>query len=80
MVPKRGLAFVLPYLDKLSLDLGLRLSQTMERDLPYCKLKIIFRSKCRLEGMLQSIFCINMNTHSGRKCKIYLKNYFFKMF
>ena len=43
----RELTFVLPYLGKLSLDLRTRLRQTIKRDLPYCKLKIIFRSKCR---------------------------------
>ena len=47
MVSKRELTFVLPYLGKLSFDLRTRLRRTIERDLPYCKLKIIFRSKCR---------------------------------
>ena len=51
MVPKRELTFVLPYLGKLSLDLRTRLRQTLEIDLPYCKLKIIFRSKCRLNTL-----------------------------
>ena len=51
MVPKRELTFVLPYSDKLSFDLRTRLRQTIERDLPYCKLKIIFRSKCRLNTL-----------------------------
>ena len=46
----RELTFVLPYLGKLSLDLRTRLRQTIKRDLPYCKLKIIFRSKCRLSA------------------------------
>ena len=53
MVPKRGLTFVLPYLGKLSFDLRTRLRRTIERDLPYCKLKIIFRSKCRLNTLFQ---------------------------
>ena len=48
MVPKRELTFVLPYLGKVSFDLRTRLRRTIERDLPYCKLKIVFRSKCRL--------------------------------
>ena len=48
MVPKRELTFVLPYLGKLSLDLRTRLRRTIERDLPCCKQKVIFRSKCRL--------------------------------
>ena len=51
MVPKRELTFVLPYLGKLSFDLRTRLRRTIERDLPYCKLKIIFRSKCRFNTL-----------------------------
>ena len=53
MVPKRELTFVLSYLGKLSVDLRTRLRRTIERDLPYCKLKIIFRSKCRLNTLFQ---------------------------
>ena len=53
MVPKRELTFVLPYLGKLSLDLRTRPRRTIERDLPYCKLKIIFRSKCRLNTLFR---------------------------
>ena len=40
MVPKREITFALPYLGKLSLHLQTRLSRTIERDLPYCKLKM----------------------------------------
>ena len=53
MVPKKELIFVLPYLGKLSLDLRTRLRRTIERDLPYFKLKIIFRSKCRLNTLFR---------------------------
>ena len=48
MVPKRELICVLPYLGKASPDLRTR--RTIERNLPFCKLKIIFRSKWRLKG------------------------------
>ena len=48
IVPKMELTFVLPYLGKLSLDSRTRPKQTIEIDLPYCKLNIIFRSNCRL--------------------------------
>ena len=47
MVPKRELTFILPYLGKLSPDFRTSLRQTIETDLPYCKLKVIFKSKCR---------------------------------
>ena len=53
VVPKRELTIVLPYLGKLSFDLRTRLRQTIERDLPYCKLKIIFRSKCRFNTLFR---------------------------
>ena len=44
-IPEPGL-----YLGKFSLGLRTRQrqTQTIERDLPYCKLKVIFRSKCQL--------------------------------
>ena len=53
MVLKRELTFVLPYLCNLSFDLKTRLGWTIERDLPYCKMKIIFRSKCKLNTLLR---------------------------
>ena len=47
MVPKKELICVSSYLGKTSVDLRTsRLSQTIEGNLPYCKLKVIFRSKC----------------------------------
>ena len=32
---------------------GTMLRWTIERDLPYCKLKVLFRSKCRLNTLFQ---------------------------
>ena len=55
MVLKRELTIVLPYLGKFSFDLRTRLRRTIERDLPYCKLEIIFRSKCRLITLFRFI-------------------------
>ena len=65
MVPKRELTFVLPYLGKLSLDLRTRLRRTIERDLPYCKLKIIFRSKCRLNTLFRFKYSLVKKNRSG---------------
>ena len=53
MTPKRELSFVFSYLGKLSLDLRTRLRRTIERDLPYCKLKVIFKSKFRLNTLFR---------------------------
>ena len=52
MVPKKEVTFVLPYLGKLSFDLRERLRRNLEGDLLYCKLKVIFRSTCRLNKLL----------------------------
>ena len=65
MVPKRELTFVLPYLGKLSFDLRTRLRRTIERDLPYCKLKIIFRSKCRLNTLFRFKYSLVKKNRSG---------------
>ena len=46
MFPKRELTFVLSYLSIIVLDLRSRLRRTIKRDLPYCKLTGLFRSKC----------------------------------
>ena len=53
MFLSRELIFVLPYLGKISIVLGTRLRQTTQRDLPYCKLKVIFISNCRLNTLFQ---------------------------
>ena len=58
-VPKRDLICVLPYLGKASIDLRTKLRRTIERNLLFCKLKMIFRSKCRL----------NKKVHSGIICR-----------
>ena len=55
-VPKREFICVLPYLGKASLDLRTKLRRTIERNLLFCKLKIIFRSKFRLKNKLK-ILC-----------------------
>ena len=61
MAPKRELTFVLPYL----LDLRTRLRRTVERDLPYFKLKIIFRSKCRLNTLFRFKDSLEKKIRSG---------------
>ena len=54
MVSKMELIFVLPNLGKTSFNLKRRLRRTIERNLPYCKLKVIFRPKCRLTSYFVS--------------------------
>ena len=73
----KELTFALPYLGKPSLDLRTRLRLTIERDLPYCKLKVMFRSKCRLKTPFQSKNPFEEKIYSGiiyrymcSKCKV----------
>ena len=65
MVPKRELICVLPYLGKASLDLRTRLRRTIERNLPFCKLKITFRSKCRLNTLFRFKDSLEKKIRSG---------------
>ena len=44
---------VLPYLGKASLNLRTKLRRTIEESLSPCKLKLIFRSKCRLNTLFR---------------------------
>ena len=44
MVTKRELICILAYLGKTSLDLRTRLKKTIQVNLSYCKLKVVFRS------------------------------------
>ena len=61
MVPKKELTFVLSYLGYISLDLRTKLRYTTERDLPYCKLKVIFRSCVDLTH------CFTLKIHLRKK-------------
>ena len=64
-IPKRELICVLPYLGKASLDLRTKLRRTIERNLPFCKLKIIFRSKCRLNTLFHFKDSLEKKIRSG---------------
>ena len=70
-VPKRELICILPYLGKVSLDLRTKVRRTIERNLPFCKLKIIFKSKCRLNTLFHFKDSLEKKTRSGI---IYRKN------
>ena len=53
LVPKRELICVLLYLAKNVFDLRVRLTRIIEGNLPYCQLKVIFRSKGRLNTLFR---------------------------
>ena len=61
MVP----GLLLPYLGKLSLELRATLRRTIERDLSYCKLKVIFRSRCRRKTLFQFKDSLEKKIRSG---------------
>ena len=52
-VPKLQLVCVLPYTGKSSLDLRARLRRTIEKNIPFCKLNVVFRSTCRLGNLFR---------------------------
>ena len=48
VVPKKELVCVFPFLGKKSLEIEKRLQNTIERTLPHCKLKVIFKSLSKI--------------------------------
>ena len=48
IVPKKKLVCVSPFLDRKSLEIENRLQNAVERTLPYCKLKVIFKSPSKI--------------------------------
>ena len=48
IAPKRELVFVFPFLSKKSLEIKKRMQNAVERTLPYCKLKVIFKSPSKI--------------------------------
>ena len=63
--PKRELICVLLCLTKASLDSRTRLRRTIEMNLPFCKLKISFRSKCRLNTLFHFKDSLEKKIRSG---------------
>ena len=47
IISKKDLVRVFPFLGKKSLEIKKRLQNAIERTLPYCKSKIIFKSPCK---------------------------------
>ena len=67
---------------KISLDLRTRLRRTIERELPYCKLKVMFRSKCRLNTFFRFKDSLEKKNSSGiihrHTCNNYKVTYYEK--
>ena len=52
-VKKKELFIVLPYLGNLSLALRTRLQNSINKNLPFCKIKVIFKSTTRLSNFFR---------------------------
>lgn len=56
---------ILQYLGMILLDLRTRLRRIKERGLPHQKLKVVFRSKCRLDKLFWFKGSLEKKIHSG---------------
>ena len=50
---KNDLVIVLPFLGKLSLDLRKRLKNSISENLPFCKIRVIFKCSTRISNFFQ---------------------------
>ena len=50
---KKDLVIVLPFLGKLSLDLRTRLKNSISKNLPFCKIRVIFKSSTHISNFFQ---------------------------
>ena len=49
-VPKKNLVIALPYSDKLSLQIRTRINRTIKNKLPYCNIRFVFQTKCKISN------------------------------
>ena len=50
-VPKKDLVIALPYLGKLSLQIRTRINGIMKNKLPYCNIRFVFPTKCKISNL-----------------------------
>ena len=62
---KKDLVIVLPFLGKLSLDLRTRLKNSISKNLPFCKVRVIFKSSTHISNFFQfkdkMSYCLRSN-------------------
>ena len=51
-VPKKNLVIALPYLGKLSLQIRSRINRIMKNKLPYCNIRFVFQTKCKISNFV----------------------------
>ena len=49
-VPKKNLVIALTYLGKLSLQICARINHIMKNKLPYCNIRFVFQTKCKISN------------------------------
>ena len=49
-VLKKNLVIALPYLGKLSLQIRTRINRIMKNKLPYCNIRFVFQTKCKISN------------------------------
>ena len=64
-VKKKELFIVLPYLGNLSLALRTRLQNSINKNLPFCKIKVIFMSTTRLSNFFRFKDKVRFNLRSN---------------
>ena len=64
-VDKKELSITLPYLGNLSLAIRTRLQNSINRNLPFCKIKVIFKSTTRLGHLNTFETCRHLNIRVG---------------
>ena len=65
---------VLPYTGKSSIDLRTCLRRTIEKNIPFCKLNIVFRSTCRLDNLRRFKDSLKKKILSGIVCRYTCSN------
>ena len=49
-VPEKNLVIALPYLGNLSLQMLTRINRIMKNKLPYCNIRFVFQTKCKISN------------------------------
>ena len=77
---RKDLVIVLPFYGKLSLDLRTRLRNSISKNLPFCKIRVIFKSSTRISNFLQfkhkMPYCLRSNVVYKFSCGRYNATYY----
>ena len=64
-VPKKNLVIALPYLVKLSLEIRTSINRIMKNKLPYCNIRFVFQTKCKISNFFTFKDKISLFLRSG---------------